>query len=66
MLLYLESHVLNHLPGLLVALAWRGQVAGDEERVGWIQGQGLELPQMVLSAAGNPDFLRRAKHPHQA
>jgi len=66
MLLYLKSQVLNHLPGLPVTLAGCGQVAGDEDGVGWIQGQRLELPQMVLPASGNPDFLRRAEQPHQA
>jgi hypothetical protein len=52
----LEAQIFDHAPDFRGWLAWCREVAVHEDRVGWIEGQGLEAAQIVLAAAGNAEF----------
>src|SRR5690242_6112880 len=61
-----ETEVFDHPPDLRCWSAWGGQIAVDEDRVGWVEGQRLEAAEIVFAASGDADFCTRVKEAEEA
>ena len=57
----LEAEILDHTPDLGGRLARCREVAVHENRVGWIERQGLEAAQVMFAASGDADFGTRVE-----
>lgn len=51
-----EAEIFNHPPDFRGWLAWCRQITVHEDRVGWIECQRLEAPQIVFAASGHSEF----------
>ena len=52
----MEAEVLDHAVIFAGVLSWRGEVVADEQRVGGIESQRLQAPQVHFTSSGDADF----------
>ena len=65
-LIQFETEIADHLMGVGGVLAWGGQIAVDEHRVGRIEAQRLQRTQVDFSAAGDADLFAWVDEAEQA
>ena len=61
----MEAEVLDHAVIFAGVLSWRGEVVADEQRVGGIESQRLQAPQVHFTSSGDADFGSRVSEPEE-